>query len=128
MKMFTILFKDTDCTVVLLSLENVKAMEPFMDIPVAETHHIHNEVGAACSDKSVCGSQSESISPIALQKSSNANRAFFSPRACVSAQNVDDSMLLGSPRLAIPQKQRADSNNHDPRMVSSCWDSSVGFC
>lgn len=86
----------------------------------------HNSVDAACSDKSVFAGQTENVNPIALPKLDKGKCGDFSPRTGAPAQPqcLDDSMLLGSPRLAIPQKQRAklelkdNSENHDPRMVS----------
>ncbi|XP_076156664.1 mis18-binding protein 1 [Alosa pseudoharengus] len=104
--------------------ENVKAIEPFMELPMDETH-IHNRVDVACSDRPVFASQRENISNTPLPKFAKGQRRVFSTQACAPApaQCLDDSVLLGSPRLAIPQKQsvnselQSNSENQDPRMI-----------
>ncbi|KAL2099114.1 hypothetical protein ACEWY4_005594 [Coilia grayii] len=106
--------------------ENVLAVEPSVDTSMDENDHIPNEEGTACSDGSVSDSQSEGISPAALPKSATEKHPFVPPRVCNPTELpcMDDSMLFGSPRLAIPQKKRAadsgikvNSENHDPRTV-----------
>lgn len=96
----------------------------------------HNSVDAACSDKLVFAGQAENVNPIALPKLAKGKRGVFSPRngAPVQPQCLDDSVLLGSPRLAIPQKQRTsleledNSENHDPRMVrASAFANGINF-
>ncbi|XP_062378850.1 mis18-binding protein 1 [Sardina pilchardus] len=101
--------------------ENVKAIEPFMELPMDETH-IHNSVDVACSDRSVFAGQRENVRKTPLPRLAKGKRGVLSSQACAPAQ-LDDSVLLGSPRLAIPQKQRVNSDlesnseNQDPRMI-----------